>query len=311
MVKVCIIGAGKISEEYLKVIKSLNSISVLGIVSKTNKSSKLLSKKYHIPYHGTSIDKIMKQLEPDITIICVSPSATIDVCKKVFKYKCTTLIEKPAGINLTQNKYLIDLSLNFKHKAYVALNRRYYSSTKYLTEKLKKDKSKRIVNIFDQENTLSAIQNGHPKKVVKNWMFANSIHLIDLFFIFCRGKIKNIFKEKIKINKNQSYIISTIKFSSGDLGIYSAHWNRPAPWKVTVSCDSTYFYMEPIEKLFQVDIKKKITEYKISPIDKRYKPGYYKMVNELIRAYENKKNNLVRLKENSKTMELIHKLYNY
>lgn len=311
MINVCIIGAGKISEEYIKVIKVFKNINIAGIVSKSKKSSQLLSKKNHIPVFGNSIDNVMLNVKPDIVIICVTTTATIDVCKKIFKYKCTTLIEKPAGLNIDENKQIIKLAKKYKHKAYIALNRRYFSSTKNLIKKLEKNKSKRIVNIFDQENTETAIKNGHSKVVVKNWMFANSIHLIDLFLVFCRGNVKKIFKQKIKINNNQSYTISIIKFSSGDIGVYSAYWNRPAPWKVTISCNETFFYMAPIEKLFQVDNKKKITEYKTSVIDKKYKPGYYKMIYELIRAHENKKNKLVRLEENSKTMKLINKLYNY
>ena len=42
--------------------------------------------------------------------------------------------------------------------------------------------------------------------------------------------------ERIKINKNQYFIYSKIFFSSGDIGIYNAYWNRPAPWKISVYC---------------------------------------------------------------------------
>ena len=44
------------------------------------------------------------------------------------------------------------------------------------------------MNIFDQENSLATIKLGKPLKVVKNWMYANSIHMIDLAYLFGRGK---------------------------------------------------------------------------------------------------------------------------
>ena len=55
---------------------------------------------------------------------------------------------------------------------------------------ISKDKSIRIVNIFDQENSLAAMKLGKPLKVVKNWMYANSIHMIDLAYLFGREKLK-------------------------------------------------------------------------------------------------------------------------
>ena len=40
------------------------------------------------------------------------------------------------------------------------------------------------MTVIDQENTIKAKHSGHKIKVIKNWMFANSIHLIDYFNIF-------------------------------------------------------------------------------------------------------------------------------
>lgn len=309
MIKVCIIGAGQISEQYIKVLKSFKIIKVEGIVSRTIKSCKEKSKKFSIPYYGNSIETVMNIVKPNIVIICVTPSETKKVCMKILKYQCHVLIEKPVGLNLKENKYILNIANKYEGKIFVALNRRYFSSTIKLMSKLNKNNSKRVVNIFDQENTIAAKKNGHSKKVIKNWMFANSIHLIDLFSILCRGKIKKISKEKKQLNNNEHYMIANIEFSSGDLGVYHAYWNRPAPWKITVSCDKSFFYMSPIENLYEMDIKRKIINYKLTQVDKKYKPGFYMMIRDLINMYKKNKNNLVSVKKNLETMKLIDKLY--
>ena len=41
------------------------------------------------------------------------------------------------------------------------------------------------------------------EKEIKNWQYANSIHLIDYINLICRGKIIKLSKEVIKIQKKQ------------------------------------------------------------------------------------------------------------
>ena len=51
------------------------------------------------------------------------------------------------------------------------------------------------------------------KKVLTNWQFANSIHLIDYISLICR---ENFFIKKIiELNSKQKVLECAIKFSSG------------------------------------------------------------------------------------------------
>ena len=309
MIKVSIIGAGRISEQYIKVLKSFKNVKIVGIVSKSEKSSKIKSKKFDIPYFGNSIDTMMNKIKPNIVIVCVTPTETMKVCFNLFKYNCISLIEKPLGLSLEDSKKILFKATTFKRKSFVALNRRYLNSTNLLLKKISSDKSKRIVSVFDQEDTQTAKKNGHNSLVIKNWMYANSIHLIDYFTFLCRGNVKKIYNQKIKLNNRQYFKSSKILFTSGDIGIYHAYWNRPSPWKISVSCNKSYFYMSPIEKLFEKNNKGQLISHNDSKYDKEYKPGFYFMVKNLLKVYTGKKYNLVSLKENIKTMDLIKRIY--
>tara|TARA_B110000114_G_C15019812_1_gene368421 strand:- start:242 stop:1174 length:933 start_codon:yes stop_codon:yes gene_type:complete len=309
MIKVSIIGAGRISEQYIKVLRSFKNVKIVGIISKSEKSSKIKSKKFNIPYFGNSVDRMMNEIKPNIVIVCVTPTQTMKVCLNLFKYNCISLIEKPLGLSLENSKKILLKAKTYKRKSFVALNRRYLNSTSLLLKKISNDKSKRIVNIFDQEDTDKAKKNGHSSLIIKKWMYANSIHLIDYFTFLCRGNIKSINNQKIKINNKQYFKSSTILFTSGDIGIYHAYWNRPSPWKISVSCNKSFFYMSPIEKLFEKNNKGQLINYKDSKYDKEYKPGFYFMVKNLLKVYKKQKNNLVSLEENIKTMDLIKRIY--
>ena len=178
-----------------------------------------------------------------------------------------------------------------------------------MTKKLSKNKDKRVVTVFDQENIFNAKKAGHSKNVIKKWMFANSIHLVDYFNIFCRGNYLNIKKDKFFLGKKQILLTSQIKFDSGDIGIYHAYWNRPAPWKVTVSCGKNFYIFSPIENLIEKNNKGIQISYKPDLIDKKFKAGFYSMTNEFISAYNKKNNKLVNKEKNLKTMQLIHNIY--
>ena len=99
MIKVSIIGAGKISDQYIKVLRSFKNVRLEGIISKSEKSSKIKSQKFNIPYFGNSIDKMMDITKPNVVIVCVTPSETLKVCFNLFKYNCISLIEKPLGLS--------------------------------------------------------------------------------------------------------------------------------------------------------------------------------------------------------------------
>ena len=308
-IKVIIVGAGNISEEYIKILKTFKKIKVIGIISKKPKNSKLKASKFNIPNYGTSITKMFSLLNPELAIICVSPSETYNVCKKILKFNCATLVEKPLGITLNECKKISNISKIGNKKLFIALNRRHLSSTKILQNKLRNIKSKRIVNVFDQESTINAFKNGHSKKVVANWMYANSIHLIDYFNMFCRGNYKNVKTQIFKLNKVEKFIISKFSYNSGDIGIYHGYWNRTAPWKVTVSCGSSFFTLSPIEKLSEKNKKGQLISYKQDKVDKKFKPGFFSMTKEFINAYNKKKNNLTDVSNNLKTMRLINKIF--
>ena len=99
-----------------------------------------------------------------------------------------TTIEKPVGHNFGEAIFIDKLCTDYGVDAYVGLNRRFYSSTMALQKILRGINGKRVVTVLDQEDAELATLSGRPKKVVDNWMYANSIHLIDYFQQFCRGE---------------------------------------------------------------------------------------------------------------------------
>lgn len=137
-------------------------------------------------------------------------------------------------------------------------------------------------------------------------MYCNSIHLIDFIYLLGRGKIVQIYNQG-SIKKN--FVLSKIKFSSGDTVYYKALWNRPGPWMVSVSTMKNYYKLRPLENLKIIKLNRNIIHYNKSDLDIKYKPGLHELIKNFIKKLENKKHNLINVAYSHKLMKLINNIY--
>ncbi len=307
MKKVLIIGAGAIAEEYLRVIKANKSIKVSCIFSRTFSKAFSLSKKFKIKYTFVNKKDLIKNRGLfDAIIIAVNIESNLNILKFCLKLKKKILIEKPIALNFTKNKSLKKLNKNIRKNIFVAMNRRFFDSTIFLNKKLINSKQKRIVEVYDCQNESFFPKNKFHTSVRKNLMYANSIHLIDYFNIFCRGEISKVDILK-KTYDNKSFLTALLKFTSGDIGHYFCDLNYLSKWKVRVGLNNEIWSFLPLETISYYDLKTK--RKKFYKFKTKYKDGFYNQVDEFRKLLNRKKSNLVNFDDYFKTIILINKIY--
>lgn len=307
-----IIGAGKIAEEYIKVIMSNSKeFNLIGISGHKSKNSKKLSAKYGIKIYTNKIEDLLKQ-DLDIIIVAVSIPNLINVSKKLIKFKGIILFEKPLGKNYSETKLILNSLNKNKKNCYVALNRRSYQNIEMVYGELKKDNSKKIITVFNQQDLKLAKKIGHSKEVIKNWMYANSIHLIDLLVYFGQSKVTKIIAEK-NIFGDEKLVFSKIKFKNGNMGFYYSIWNRPGPWLINISSSTKYYELNPLEQL-KIRSKFNNKNILIKNEDRKYKPGFQNQIFKLAKIFNFKRSNksVNNLSGNNvlKSMPTIEEYYN-
>ena len=198
MKRVLIIGAGVIAKEYLKVIKMRKGIVVSCIFSRTYSKTLSLSKKFKIKKIFKTKNELAKNKDLfDAIIVAVNIENNLKILKFCLTLNKKILIEKPLALNFKQNKDLNKLDKYSKKNIFVAMNRRFFDSSLYLKRKLTKfSNQKRIVEVYDCQNERYFDKKKFHPQVRKSLMYANSIHLIDYFNMFCRGKISKVFITK-------------------------------------------------------------------------------------------------------------------
>jgi predicted dehydrogenase len=299
-------GAGNIIEQHIKASKAFKEFTLFGIKGRNLSNSKKMRDLYKIKNVYDNYEEInIPKNKISIAIVGVNVENTYEVFKKIYNLFDICLLEKPAGYNLTEAKKIFYLSKKSNIKTFVSLNRRFFFSTQDLLNFISKDKSPRLINIVDTQSPKN-VKDRFVKKVIDNWIFANSIHMIDYINIFCRGKLKKI--ENIFKKKNEIKVLKLV-FTSGDVCIYNQLWNRPGPWHVSVSNTNGFYKLEPLEEL---NVREKgnnsFKKIKTNKLDLKLKPGFYNIYRNLSLFMQRKENNLVDLKKSLKLMQLISRI---
>lgn len=309
-VGIAVIGAGYMAEEHIKAFAGLDGVTLLGITSRTLPRAVALQGKYGIAATYESVEALHAGTKADLVVVAVPELSTAGVCHQVFRFPWVSLIEKPVGYNYEQAAELALAAKHERHTAYVALNRRHYSSTRGVLAEVASVDEKRLVNVYDQENPLAALEAGRPPLVVENWMYANSIHIIDYLSLFCRGEMKQVQHVIPWQAKQPQFVLTKFEYSSGDVGVYQAVWNAPGPWAVTVSTQSKRWEMRPLEQATRQLYKSRTnTPLEIDARDTLYKPGLHLQAEEALRAVRGEPHFLPTLDDALQSMALVRMIY--
>ena len=311
MLKLAIVGAGSMAREHLRVLNKMPDIDVVGIYSRTNARAAALSEEFSIRVVARSINELYLETQAAGVVIAVSEVSTESICLQALAHPWKLLVEKPVGLCLDETRRILDFAEGKEDSFFVAMNRRNYASTLMALNELSRLGGERVIQIIDQEDPLLALRGGRLKQVCDQWHFANSIHLIDLINVFCRGSLVSV---NNVIPWQDGYLPkvthSIISFDSGDIGIYHSVWNAPGPWSLTIETTKKRIEMRPLENLAIQTYPERHSEFqKISREDDDLKPGFLRQMHEFSEALKGRSCNLPTLKTYLTTAKLTHELY--
>ena len=308
--RVALIGSGYMAEQYLLAAKLLQEIEVVGIASRNLLTAQKLADDFLIKSVSDNPQELIANLKPDAILVCVSELSTEDVLRGLFHFQIPIVAEKPVGLSLEQALRIEAVASEAGCPVYVALNRRMYSSTKQVMEAVESSIGNRFVRVIDQENQIAARNSGQPDQVVSNWMFANSIHLIDYIRFVCRGDVTAISRKTHSLSADSWIMVSQIEFSSGDQALYTCYWNTPARWSVDISIGNRLWQLAPLESARALNMNSLTpTEFFIDEKDLSAKPGIIGILEETLNLLNGSSTALCSIRSANGTMSLIESIY--
>jgi predicted dehydrogenase len=308
--KIAFIGAGYMAREHIRAFRDIPGVEIAGICSRTVARAEALVAEYAIPCVCGSVSELYERTAADLVVVAVPPLVANDVCKSCFEYPWVSLIEKPAGYNVADAEDIEAAARRKGRRAYVALNRRHYASTRRVLADLANQDGPRLIKVQDQQDQAVALRIGHPQLVVDNWMYACSIHLIDYFFLLGRGKITDV-SPIIRWNPAEPlYVASRITFESGDVGLYEAIWQGPGPWAISANVPGKRWEMRPLESAaFQLPGSRVLERVEDDAWDIQFKAGLRKQAELAVLACTEAQTELPTLGMALDTMRLVQRIY--
>ena len=307
---IVIVGAGYMAREHVRAFQDIAGVKISGITSRTRMRAENLAAEFNIPLICDSIEELYGKTKANLVVVTVPELAANAVCRACSEYSWTCLLEKPVGYNLTDAEDIVSVMQAKRSRAFVALNRRSYSSTQAVLADVKNLNGPRFIHIQDQEDPKRALQAGQPALVVENWMYANSIHLIDYFTMFGRGEVTGA-DHVIPWNSKSPWIVAArIWFSSGDVGLYEGIWDGPGPWSVSINTPEKRWEMRPLEQAsYQLAGQRKAELVEPHPWDQQFKPGLRLQAEKAVAAARGEEVDLPTLGDSLKSMRLVNAIF--
>lgn len=279
MANIWIIGAGGIAIEYSKVLKALNK----DFITIGRGHDKAIAY-----FEATGVQAIEGGLDnyieskpsiPMYAIVAVNvqylAATTISLMKCGVK---NIFCEKPGFNEPSELDEVVKVAKETGSKVFYAYNRRFFASVLKAEEIIKEDGGITSMNFEFTEWGHVIEKSDNTDAVKKNWLTANSSHVIDLAF-FEGGEpvqMSSFTSGELSWHKPSCFVGAGVT-TKGILFNYQANWDAPGRWAIEFQTSQHRIYLKPMEQL-QLQDKGSV---KVNPVeiddhlDKEFKPGFY------------------------------------
>lgn len=275
-VRVAVIGAGKIAPDHLAALRAVEDVQLVGIANRGGSDLTPLAEQYAIEHTFSDWEQMIERTQPDAVVILVSHFKTVEVATRCLELGIPSLIEKPAGFTSRETAGLAELAARHGTPNMVAVNRRYYSVINAGLRAIRARGPLMGVQIEAPEAIRRIrAQSRHGNELLDRWLVANSIHAIDLFR-HVGGEVAEVHSLlHAWAEPHADSFSATMRFESGALGTFVAHWQSVPGWRLTLYGDGVKAVFQPFEQ-GELDYGRAGKEtLKPDKEDVQYKPGFY------------------------------------
>jgi predicted dehydrogenase len=296
--------------EHARAFSAIDNVRVVGVHGRTRaKAEALASELGGIDVHE-SIAALFERCRADLVVVAVPELAIAPVIHACLRFPWPIFMEKPVGCNFADGEAIAARAQEVGARVMVGLNRRFLSSTRAALDDLRDDAAPRFIHVQDQQSLAAARAAGHPEQVVRNWMYANSIHLVDYLIAFGRGPVVEVERIAPWRLDSPGVVLAAVRFGRGDLGLYEAIWHGPGPWACTVTTSRRRWEMRPLEHAaFQNAGERTFHQVAFDPWDREFKPGFRRQAEQAIAALRGERSEIPDIAEAMRTMRLVRDIY--
>ena len=110
MLKVGIIGCGKIADAHVSQIQRLDGCEILGVCDREELMARQLAERFGVKRYFNEISQLLKSCQPDVVHITTPPQSHFEIARMCLSHGCHVYVEKPLALSGAQTKELISLA---------------------------------------------------------------------------------------------------------------------------------------------------------------------------------------------------------
>lgn len=110
MIKVGIIGCGKIADSHAAIIRELPDCEIVGVCDTEKLMALQLSERFNVKHYFDDATRLIESCHPDVVHITTPPQSHFSLAQLCIRMGCHAYVEKPFTITASETRTLIDLA---------------------------------------------------------------------------------------------------------------------------------------------------------------------------------------------------------
>jgi predicted dehydrogenase len=110
MLKVAIVGCGKIADAHAAQIQKIEGCEMVGVCDREPLMARQLYERFPVKQCYTNLPELLSEARPDVVHITTSPESHFDIARLCLEHGCHVYVEKPFTVYAEQAQRLVDLA---------------------------------------------------------------------------------------------------------------------------------------------------------------------------------------------------------
>jgi predicted dehydrogenase len=138
MLKVAIIGCGKIADTHAAQIRRIDGCEIVGVCDREYLMAKQIYERFPVKQYFTQVGDLISKVRPDVVHITTPPESHFDLAKLCLEENCNIYVEKPFTLYTDQADQLIRLANAKRLKLTVGHNDQFSHAARHLRSLVEK-----------------------------------------------------------------------------------------------------------------------------------------------------------------------------
>jgi predicted dehydrogenase len=122
LLKVAIVGCGKIADAHAAQILRIRDCEIVGVCDRELLMAQQLYERFPVKRYFSDLAELVSEAKPDVIHITTPPASHFDVARFCLERKCHVYVEKPFTVDANQTQGLLDLAVQNEVKLTVGHN---------------------------------------------------------------------------------------------------------------------------------------------------------------------------------------------